>query len=395
MKFCGPCSKKNKQKINGVQECDHIDVAETGEPLAVPPISPSDPFEFVGDGHNTPLGEDGGRTPDGCNDDLGMLAPRSPGPLTPCGFLDDGPATPVREAAMRESLDDWIDEYSPASPLPDLVLGEDDVHRPSALALVESVALRAPEEHGVAELPSELPAEDGVWRDEVLVQMASEGIVDNVGAVGADADASEEPKGASEALVAEGPKSVGASRITSWNPLPGIWKIESAFKHLSDLQIRVRLKYGFEHIKSTVTPNTILSIRRRGVEDLFRSLGDALRPQAVLSVALIDELKGGADELSEQMCSDLAAADMSASTFEPDIDLLMQGGTVATKAAAQKQDIFMDFYKVVMKGANQIVGQRRDVGTAWKKGELVVAQQTFCLKDTVRYQDVFLYTDPS
>ena len=48
-----------------MQECDHIDVAETGEPLAVPPISPSDPFEFVGDGTTLPLVRlEGGRLTD-------------------------------------------------------------------------------------------------------------------------------------------------------------------------------------------------------------------------------------------------------------------------------------------------------------------------------------------
>ena len=62
---------------------------------------------------------------------------------------------------------------------------------------------------------------------------------------------------------------------------------ENAFTGLSDLQIAVQLKYGFEHIKTITTVDTIVSVRTVGVEDLFRPLNDALRPKACVTDALL------------------------------------------------------------------------------------------------------------
>ena len=65
---------------------------------------------------------------------------------------------------------------------------------------------------------------------------------------------------------------------------------ELAFKCLSETQVATRLKYGYAHIKTIATVNAFFSIRRWGVEGLFRPLQEALKPQVIATETLLQDM---------------------------------------------------------------------------------------------------------
>ena len=71
--------------------------------------------------------------------------------------------------------------------------------------------------------------------------------------------------------------------IPSNTSFKGGGKLEDAFRGLTPVQIAMRLKYGQDHIRSTVTAESYLSLRRRGAEHLPRPLEGTLAPKVVMS----------------------------------------------------------------------------------------------------------------
>jgi hypothetical protein len=111
------------------------------------------------------------------------------------------------------------------------------------------------------------------------------------------------------------------------------------------VQIATRLKYGHEHIKSIVTAETILSIRRRGVEDTFRDFDEALRPRLALSADLLEDFThkdGVVDSHCVCVANDVQGLDKIVS--EPGLSELMgEPKPIRGRHGAQ------EFFKVVLK----------------------------------------------
>ena len=168
--------------------------------------------------------------------------------------------------------------------------------------------------------------------------------------------------------------------------------MKKAIGNLTDLQLAVVLKYGFEHIKSTITADTFLSLRRAGVEGSFRTLDEALEPAVVVSDRLLDELKGDADELSSELQAAMATHRLvrGLDEIKPDNDSVISGLTEPAPALREQPVVRQDFFKVVLKGPSKIRGQTSDTRVTWKPGELVVSKQSYFFRGTT---DVFLYTD--
>ena len=182
--------------------------------------------------------------------------------------------------------------------------------------------------------------------------------------------------------------------VKSWESdenISGRSYAESALRGLAPSQIAIRLRYGFEHLKTSLTSNDVFSIRRRGVEGVFRSFSESLQPKRELSERLVDELKGDGDHLSDDLgglLSELAGGS-GAETMEPTSGLL---STLAPQPKATAGNPVMDFYKIVMNAPDRIKGQPRDSGISWRRGEAVVSKQDFVLRSG---QECFIYSDPS
>ena len=368
--YFNKCANKTRKKlinntiIKGVHEYGHADL---GYLPAVIPDSLSDPFaepEVVG----VPLAGDEGSI----GLDVAGHRDALPGPPTPDGA--NSPDTPIPSPA----------DSVPASP-----------RGPPSPIPLPAYSIPPLRDMGIGnDFAGGLDDGGVAWADKVLGLMRADGAVEDVAAdaplpVIAPPDSVDAPPEALPVVVA-GP--APHPLVTSWNPIPGIWRKESAFKNLSEVQIRLYLKYGLDHIKTTVTSNSILSIRRRGVEDLFRPLEDAIKPKVAVTMRLMEDLKGDADELSNQMCSVLGTVGLPEAQLEPDMGTLQENASLGNAAPAPRE--VMDFFKVVHKTPNQLLGQRSDAGVEWKKGEVVVAQQAFFMKDIQKHGDAFLYTDP-
>ena len=168
--------------------------------------------------------------------------------------------------------------------------------------------------------------------------------------------------------------------------------VEDAFRGMSELQVQVCLKYGHEHIRSTVTVDSVLSIRRRGAEGLFRPLDRSLRPATSLTEALLSDLRGDAHQVSEELLgfvrkhNENNAESMNFETDEANDDL-----PPPSPEQRAPREPPMEFFKVVLKGPSRIKGQPRDQDSGLRSEEIVVAKQAFCLKSD---GDIFLFTEP-
>ena len=189
------------------------------------------------------------------------------------------------------------------------------------------------------------------------------------------------------------------SFIPSGQSIRGTGRLgELAFKGLSEAQIAIRLKYGYDHIKTIATVNTFFSIRRWGVEGLFRPMQEALKPQVLVTETLLQEMAaanslGDMSEESLALTTLLGGEIADSADFKMD-DLDEMAAPVLPRDLPKRPP--MDFFKVVLKAPNRIKGQKSDVEIKWKSGEIVVIQQPFCHVDPSWRvdRDCFLYTDP-
>ena len=166
-------------------------------------------------------------------------------------------------------------------------------------------------------------------------------------------------------------------------------KLEDAFRGLTPVQIAMRLKYGQDHIRSTVTVESYLSLRRRGAEHLSRPLEGTLAPKVVMSEALLEELGGADGQLSIEILEIIQSTQEPHVLIEPDAGVLMP-----PMGEKEERSPPMDFFKVVLKQPSRLQGQPRDQGTTLCINEIVVVKQPFLFVDRGR-GDVFIFSDPS
>ena len=171
-------------------------------------------------------------------------------------------------------------------------------------------------------------------------------------------------------------------------------RAEDAFRRLSELQVAARLKYGHDHIKSIITPESILSIRWRGMENFFRPLDKAIQPKKVFTERLADDftVDGVLDEQLVSLAH--AALDEDSLSHEPDIGALMDGEQRRT-CAPPLTGAGQEFFRVVHKGPKKILGQPRDQSLGFLPGEVVVIKQPIQSKDLTAAREIFLYSEPA